>query len=323
MKQYENVFKSVIFLLILAGMIGVLSIVFTPKDNTKKAGMPELRTNGILAEPANSIDVLVIGDSESYTSFSPMEMWEQYGFSSYVMGSNAQKIYQSYNYLLKALETQHPKVVVLETNTFYRKLRTDYKIINYMERYIPFIKYHDRWKKLRFRDFYAKVNYTGVTDLKGYYYINYTESYKESKPLYMKKQDKRQEIPKDDLYYIKKIYDTCKEKNIEVMFYTAPNIKNWWYSKHNSTQDLAKELGINYVDTNIIKEIDIDWITDTKDNGDHVNYYGAVKVSKYLGAYLKEKYNLPDHRNDPQYSAWNVSLDNYKKIISDKSIIKY
>ena len=126
MKRFENIIKPVLFIFILLVIINLLSIVFIPKDNTKEAGMPEFRPNGILSEPKNTIDVLVIGDSESYTSFSPMEIWSEYGYTSYVMGSNAQKIYQSYNYLLLALETQHPKVVVLETNTFYRKLKNDF-----------------------------------------------------------------------------------------------------------------------------------------------------------------------------------------------------
>lgn len=323
MKRFENIIKPVLFIFILLVIINLLSIVFIPKDNTKEAGMPEFRPNGILSEPKNTIDVLVIGDSESYTSFSPMEIWSEYGYTSYVMGSNAQKIYQSYNYLLLALETQHPKVVVLETNTFYRKLKNDLKIISFLERHIPFIKYHDRWKTLNWNDFYADVNYTNRNDLKGYYFIRYSQPYKESKPVYMFKKDKREALPKDDEYYIRKIYDVCKKNDIELMFYTAPQIKNWWYSKYNTIRDLAKDLGINYVDTNLVSEIDIDWVTDTKDVGDHVNYYGAKKVSHYMGKYLGEKYNLVDHRDDPDYASWNDSLEFYNSIVADESIIKY
>lgn len=321
--MFKNVIKSVVFLSILAVMMVVLSFIFTPKDNTKKAGMPELRANGILSERQNSIDVLIIGDSESYVSVSPMEIWEQYGYTSYVMGTNAQKIYQSYNYLLEALENQHPKVVILETNTFFRKLKTDLKLLNFMERYIPIIKYHDRWKNLKLNDFGGKVNYTNPNDLKGYYYINYTNPMPESKPKYMWKSKERKEIPSDEVYYIMKIYEKCKENGIELMFYSAPNHKNWAYNKHNSVQDLANKLKINYIDMNLVDEIDIDWKTDTKDIGDHVNYKGAVKVSKYLGKYIGEKYKLIDHRGDPKFKNWDVSLEKYKSIIADETIIKY
>lgn len=323
MSKYKNYFKSVLFLGILAIMIVLLSLLFTPKNNTQEYGMPEIRANGILSERKNSIDVLVIGDSESYTSVSPMEIWRDYGYSVYVMGSNAQKIYQSYNYLLEALENQHPKVVVLETNTFFRKLKKDLMILNFMERYVPAIKYHDRWKNLKLHDITESPNYTGKNEFKGYYYINYLKPMKEAKPKYMWKKNDRWEMPPYEEYYIRKIYEECKKRDIELMFYSAPNVVNWWYAKHNTVEDLAKELGINFVDTNLLPEVDIDWTTDTKDAGDHVNYYGAVKVSRYLGKYLGERYNLKDHRGEKEYESWDDSLDFYNKIVSNKEIIKY
>ena len=319
MKKYINIIKPVIFLSIFVLITTLLSFVFTPKNNTKKAGMEELRPNGILSERKNSIDVLVVGDSESYTSISPMEMYEEYGITSYILGSDAQKIYQSYNYLLEAFKTQKPKVVLLETNTFYESK----KIISIGERYIPFIRYHNRWFNITLKDFYKTPNYTNRNVMKGYYFIRYTNPMKESKPKYMWKSEQRKEIPDDEEYYIRKIYEECKKNGAELMFYSAPNHKNWAYNKHNSTQDLADDLGIDYIDTNIVNEIDIDWKTDTKDVGDHVNYYGAKKVSSYVGKYLVEKKNIEDHRNDSDYSNWDEDLIEYKKILADENIIKY
>ena len=323
MEWCKNVIKSVIFLGILGIIIYGLSFILVPKDNTYEAGMPYVRPNGILAEPKNTIDVLIIGDSESYTSVSPMEMWDQYGFTSYVLGTNAQKIFTSYNFLIDALENQKPKVVILETNTFFRNLVDAQKIISFFERHVPFIKYHDRWKDLNLNDLGGDINYTGISEMKGYYYINYAVPMKESKPSYMDRKKKTEPIPKDEIYYIKKIYKLCKENNIELMFYSAPNYKNWWMAKHDLVSELAEELDINYLDTNLIPEIDIDWKTDTKDAGDHVNYKGALKVSTYLGKYLAETYNLPDHRGDSNYDLWNSSLEDYRKIIADRSIYKY
>ncbi len=323
MEKYKVIIKPVVFLAIFALLLAWLSFVFTPKDNTKKAGMPDLRPNGILSEKENSIDVLIIGDSESYISVSPMEMYEEYGITSYVMGTNAQKIFYSYNYLLEALDNQQPKIVILETNTFFRNLDDYQKIVSIGERYNAFLRYHDRWKKLKLNDLWKKPNYTNENIMKGYYYVTQTNSYKEQKPKYMSNRTDKWDLPKDDEYYIRKIYKKCKENNIELVFYTAPNIKNWWTAKHNTIQDLANELEIDYIDTNLIPEIDIDWFTDTKDNGDHVNYYGAKKISAYLGKYLSENKKLEDHREDEYYEDWNTCLEKYKKIIEDKNILKY
>ena len=54
----------------------------------------------------------------------------------------------------------------------------------------------------------------------------------------------------------------------------------------------------------LLKEIGINWKTDSLDQGDHLNFSGAEKVTKYLGNYLSEKYKLPDHRGDSAYAAW-------------------
>lgn len=58
----------------------------------------------------------------------------------------------------------------------------------------------------------------------------------------------------------------------------------------------------------------IDWANDTRDKGDHLNHYGAVKVSHYLGKILTEKYSLPDRRNDANYAFWKEDYEAYKQL---------
>ena len=60
-------------------------------------------------------------------------------------------------------------------------------------------------------------------------------------------------------------------------------------------------------------KLDIDWNKDTRDAGDHLNYYGAVKVTDFIGQYVKENYDMPDNRSNPEYVKWNESLERYLK----------
>ena len=68
--------------------------------------------------------------------------------------------------------------------------------------------------------------------------------------------------------------------------------------------ELAEKNKIVYLDLNLVEEIGINWKTDTKDAGDHLNFAGAKKVTKYIGKYLNEKFQLTDHRGDAKYQKW-------------------
>ena len=41
-------------------------------------------------------------------------------------------------------------------------------------------------------------------------------------------------------------------------------------------------------------------------NGDHLNYYGAAKITRWLGDFLSDA--LPDHRGEAAYAAWDRDL---------------
>lgn len=314
MKKYCNYVKPIIFIILLDVFVYGAGIILEPKDNTKKNGIYEVRANGFYAEKKNSLDVLVIGDSESFTSISPLQMYEEHGFTGYALGGNAQKIYDSYYHLKRALENQKPKVVMLETNTLFRRYTIIDTINGEFNNLTPLFKYHDRWKRLSLRDFNLTKDYTYRDPSKGFYVRTKIE--KASPRNYMAKSKNIYEMPSINAYYVEKIYELCKEQGIEFMLFSAPSLKNWYYAKHAGTQNVADELGIDFLDLNMISEIGIDWTVDTNDAGDHVNMTGAMKVTSYVGDYLAKKYNLVDRRNDPYYEEWDKDLEKYKEILA-------
>ena len=74
----------------------------------------------------------------------------------------------------------------------------------------------------------------------------------------------------------------------------------------------AEENGLPYLDMDLhTEEIGIDWSIDTADKGDHLNFWGAKKATKYLGTYLEDLKLLTDHRQDPAFEQWNTDHDTF------------
>lgn len=69
--------------------------------------------------------------------------------------------------------------------------------------------------------------------------------------------------------------------------------------------DYAAKKKLPFLDMNLLeKELNMDWDRDSRDEGDHLNTYGAEKVSRYLGDYLKANYGLTDHRKGEGAKRW-------------------
>lgn len=316
MKQFwKHALRVVAF---VAGLIVILlavSVVMTPKDNTERAGILSERAYGFLAEPENTLDVLFLGDSEGYRAFVPLQMWEEYGFTSFVCNTSSQQLYLTERILNQALERQSPKYVILETLILYRYAPYSDVLMDRVSNALPVFRYHDHWKQLSLRDFVPKVEYTHIDPFKGYAFLSKIEPAAEVE--HMKPTKEASKISKQAQKSVARIAEICRAHGAELLLISSPSTTNWNMYRHNAVQKLADRLGIQYMDMNLMTDdIPIDWSVDTYDAGDHLNYTGAVKVSAYLGAYLHDE-GLPDHRADAYYAAWNDSLAEFKRFIED------
>lgn len=318
-KKTAPMLRAVFFLIPLLVMLCLLSMLFVPKDNREESGMEEIRANGILAEPENSIDVLIVGDSETYASFSPVQIWEEQGITSYVCGSSAQRLYQSYEYLEKALKRQHPKLVVLEANAIFREQGLEKALFDRFARVLPVLRYHDRWKGLQLRDLNPEINYTFTTQYKGYRFKYVIKD--GTKPGYMEKEDaKSQKIARDNRFYLSKIKKLCEKAGIEFILVSVPSTENWNRTKHETVSAYAEKNGLTYLDMNLLNDaVGIDWTSDTCDAGDHLNIYGAKKTSTFFGTWLTENYQLERHDGDDISQIWDDLITPYHQEWEKKS----
>lgn len=270
----------------------------------------------IAAERKEGIDVIVLGDSESYTSVSPMQLWKEQGLSSYVCGQPGQKIQETFFMLKTALQSQSPKVVLMETNLMFRDpgpVKNIQSSFAETARYhFPLLRFHNLWKLM----FDGKK--PGEAVYKGFSIRSSVDPFDSGD--YMKETEEVQEMPQAVTFYMEEIMELCRRSGAKLLLVSAPSPKNYSYRKHNAIENYAKEKGLTYVDLNLkIKELGITWQKDSYDKGDHLNLYGAQKVTRWLGTYLKQNYELPDHRNDPAYEDWNELSKKYEEAVKKAS----
>ncbi|MEI6577980.1 MAG: hypothetical protein WCN92_00800 [Eubacteriales bacterium] len=359
-KNFFGLLRVVIFLTVFLLFFQAVSVIFIPKAGTNSSAWTKYTTKAYIGERQNSIDVLLIGNSNLYRGFSPVEVWKSYGIACCDAGKPSQTPEGAYDILRNSLQYQHPKVIVLETdlllvkyvNLNFKKIfnsetklvesgfsggikkidesiekKMDYYIpkltktgytgiidrtesaleteINY---YFPLLKYHYRWNSLRFKDFTnMKANWHFAD--KGFVVSTHKKAYK-GIPDYMTANAKNSVAFKDStLNYLNKMNDLCRQNNIKLVLLSIPCANSWSISKHNSVAEFTKANKLDFVDLNMNEmNSGINWLKDTNDGGTHLNIYGARKVSAKFGAYLKENFQLTDHRSDPAYAQWTEDI---------------
>lgn len=318
-KKFKKALGPLAFVLVFVLILTGLSVFFVPKYATDfdSATKTEKIAQGIYYEEANTVDFLAIGDSETYTSISPMEIFHSYGFTGFVSAAPSTRMQQIYYNLEDIYAVQKPQVVLLECNAVFRKTGGRLKQLQLtaeglLQRAFPVFKNHNNWKNM-LTDWLQGQQVSGDADpLKGFDYRSSIKPYKGGE--YMQKTSKTVDILQTNRLYLDKIRNLCAEKGSQLILYNAPSPKNFTYAKHNVIQKYADTYGLQYIDFNLLTdEINIDWATDTHDAGDHLNINGALKVSKYMGKYLAEHTKLADRRGDPKYSSWSDLYEVYLK----------
>ena len=82
---------------------------------------------------------------------------------------------------------------------------------------------------------------------------------------------------------------------------------------YNAVYAIAEEYGVPYLNLlHYLDDISFNYDTDLRDPA-HCNRSGAEKITAYLGAYIKENYQIPDRREDPTYApAWDAAYEAYR-----------
>ena len=302
------------FLLILALLLTLLSLAFFPKGNSLEDGIQEQELYGFLGEPGNSLDVVVLGDSIPLCSMIPPRLWRDFGYTSYVCASTAQKLCQSEKLLTVFLKSQQPKFVLLETDQLYLEMSTLDVLQCNLEGLLPVLRYHDNWKFVRPSQMLRTPDYSCRDSLKGYHLRKTIDAL--DPEAYMLPTEEAEPISSAAEAGVRRIKALCDRAGAKLVLYTAPNAATWNTPRHNAVQALADSLTVPYLDGNL-EVTNLVWQSDTLDKGEHLNLLGAEKVTAWLGTCFASTGLLEDKRGDPAYALWEEDLAEFERRVDD------
>jgi hypothetical protein len=333
--NYIRIAKIVVFVL----FIGVVLTLTGKIVGVKYIGdtLPTI-VDGFYAEDKASMDVIIMGSSNSYCTVDPIVLYDEYGITSYDFSSSSQQMNMAYLYMKEALKTQSPKLIAFEVNYLVgdtldyentSALRWGYTCMpltvdkiksiynstggfnaDFVSYVFPIFFYHTRWNEL------AKTDFT-------YFYsdkTSYTKGYNESdkvyeEQVYLEGYDSYGEayIDERNIEYLDKMIELCDENNIELILFKSPR-EGWYKYDTEATRQIAAERNLDFIDYNELYyngEFEIDTTSDFRDY-EHLNNSGARKVTLHLGNYIKENYDIPDRRGEDEENSWDKA-STYKK----------
>lgn len=314
LRRLDHVFRTILFLSGLTILMGAVSWMFLPKDNTPESGIEDVLTSAYLAEPQKSLDVVVLGDSVPKFCVMPTVLWHEQGIPAFVCASAGNSVPKILELAENIFQRQSPKILILETNLVFRWIQTGTEARLQAERIFPVLRYHDNWKFVRPWQMLRPISYTWRAWEKGYYLCKLIEPAEERD--YMRPSDSVEPIAKKNADYVRALQTLCLEHNCQLILCSMPSATNMDYARHNALAQLGKALGVPYLDMNMDDgELNLDWRVDTADGGDHLNYWGAKKVTGALGKMLVNTGLLTDHRGEEAYAEWDVCYENLQAVV--------
>ncbi len=179
----------------------------------------------------------------------------------------------------------------------------------------PLVKYHDNWKHLKLTTFLqprGKYHFSN----KGMAYANTVKAYPFGNEYMQLSGGKHAMLSEEKLDQFQKIYDLCDRNGIRLVLLTVPSANTWNKGKSDTVKQLAKKYDLTYYDYNRQLPAGLDWATDSKDGGNHLNYAGASAVTKDLAKKLTDDLTMnPTSLTKKQKQQWKKDYEHFHKSI--------
>lgn len=327
-KWREPIF-ALLFLILAALLIGILSLAFRPVRVDYGAVW-----GPYLAEPRNSLDYLYLGSSYAYCDVDPVEIYDKTGLTGYVLAGPEQTLSQTYWYLKEALKTQKPSLVILEGSALAFQQYQNYTQVNvgYMPAGLnqlgaiftasepelrtgllfPLYFYHNRWKELTVDEAADALLPSEADTLKGFTPVSGVFEQIADGPFTREPQP--EEVYEENLTWLSKIDDLCEKRGIPLALVFHPTYSQLPADTRIRIAEDASELGISFFDwTEESQSIGITPTLHYYDPG-HLNQEGAAIFSAWLGDFLTGELGVsPRPQDSENTAAWQSAVQVRKK----------
>lgn len=347
--------RAVLFLVILSAVLWTAgTVIGMPKD--EDIVLNTRRFNSLYAEEENTWDGIFIGTSLADRAWAAPLAWEEYGMAVYPMSTDGQPFvlstsiinevlkYQDISFVMVELHGLRPKTLKasgervrkvtdnmkLSSNRFEAISKVlehmdqwypgfyDDTFINRLSYYIPFLQYHKRTTSDG--EFYLEDIWAGTSEMKGVYAAERHVASRVTKysasDAYIEPVDEAQEL-------LDELFAFAEEKDIQLVFITTPTgMSEEVRGYANGAVQYVKEHGypvLNFYDESVVEECGIDGENDFIDMK-HLNTAGAYKFTQYVGAWLKENFEITDHTGDTDYESWDEAFEQYQ-VFYEESLV--
>lgn len=319
----------------------MLNRIFMPKYTGEYA---DGRTTAEFYREETPLDVIFVGTSVVFSATSPVKLWEDYGYTSYVRANSSQTPWISYYMVEDAIAVNKPKLVVMDAGFLsinddyyedasnrkdfdympnskrkYRAIKdsspSDYVMWDYV---FPILRYHDRWDDLSLEDIKYSLYIPNQT------HNGHIISTKESIELddYVDYDSAAaMEISPRAISYLYQIITLCRDNDVDFLLIKTPSYKPRWNTQYDQLlTNIAIESGISYINYDFRQgEMQLDYYHDSNDGGGHLNTYGAEKFTHVLGSDIENIFGYESHFDDPAYKAvWDKKVRDYESEKANK-----
>lgn len=316
--------RAAAFVLLAAFMLHTLNGILCVKS---VSGIDQAR--GLYAQPRNKVDVLFLGSSHVHCNVDTRVLWEEQGIAAYLCTTAEQPIWNSYHYLVEALKTQRPELIVLDVFTPAR-FREDiqenwlaenlegmrfswnkYEMVkascdsDQLSWLMGFPRYHDRYARLSEADFGNFIwNRRMQARWKGYVELH---THAQMTQPDMSGVTERAPLTEKAQLYLDKIIALAEKEGIPLMLLNGPYlVEESDQFIFNEIAAQAQERGLAFLDVNqeeIYREMGLDFEIHFADHA-HLNAQGAALYASYLGKWIRTHYEVSDRRGQRGYESW-------------------